>query len=242
MIVAGLPLCCRTGATLRRGRRAGRRGSPVQTWMDGSLAASARSSPTTCFVTAALSMPSIGRAQVDPRVQKSMKNLKSMTANLGGPKVEGKEAVGGKDASALYFGTTKMNKNFEVVDAIGKEDGKDGHALCEAWRRIHPCRNERAKAGRIWSGDWHCSGRSGAWIHQTEQNFLRKHIEGSESHLAALPSALRAHALAHAGTTQRRMVSAGIGTVFVQDSADAAREQWRSVADSCAASSPSSGP
>ena len=39
------------------------------------------------------------------------------------------------------------------------------------------------------------------------------------------------NALAHAGKTQRRMVSAAIGTVFVQDSADAARAQWRSVAD-----------
>ena len=39
------------------------------------------------------------------------------------------------------------------------------------------------------------------------------------------------NALAHAGKTQRRMVSAAIGTVFVQDSADAARTQWRSVAD-----------
>ena len=39
------------------------------------------------------------------------------------------------------------------------------------------------------------------------------------------------NALAHAGKTQRRMVSAAIGTVFVQESADAARTQWRSVAD-----------
>src|SRR5664279_1236081 len=39
------------------------------------------------------------------------------------------------------------------------------------------------------------------------------------------------NALAHSGKTQRRMVSAAIGTVFVQESADAARTQWRSVAD-----------
>ncbi len=39
------------------------------------------------------------------------------------------------------------------------------------------------------------------------------------------------NALAHAGKTQRRMVSAAIGTVFVQDSADSAGSQWRSVAD-----------
>jgi len=77
-----------------------------------------------CFATATLLMPSLGRAQADPRVQKSMELLKSMTAKLGAPKVDGKEAVGGKDAPALHFGTTKMNNNFEVVDAIGKEDGK----------------------------------------------------------------------------------------------------------------------
>ena len=39
------------------------------------------------------------------------------------------------------------------------------------------------------------------------------------------------NALAHAGKAQRRMVSAAIGTVFVQESADAAQQQWRSVAD-----------
>lgn len=39
------------------------------------------------------------------------------------------------------------------------------------------------------------------------------------------------NALAHAGKPQRRMVSAAIGTVFVQDSAEAAQAQWPSVAD-----------
>ena len=42
------------------------------------------------------------------------------------------------------------------------------------------------------------------------------------------------NALAHAGKTQRRMVSAAIGTVFVQDSAEAARAQWRSGGRSAA--------
>jgi putative transposase len=37
--------------------------------------------------------------------------------------------------------------------------------------------------------------------------------------------------LAHAGKSQRRIVSAWIGTAFAQDNADAARKQWRSVAD-----------
>jgi putative transposase len=39
------------------------------------------------------------------------------------------------------------------------------------------------------------------------------------------------NALAHASKTQRRMVSAAIGTVFVQETPEAARSQWRSVAD-----------
>ncbi len=39
------------------------------------------------------------------------------------------------------------------------------------------------------------------------------------------------NALAHAGKTQRRRVSAAIGTVFVPDSADAASARWRSAAD-----------
>lgn len=78
-----------------------------------------------CFIIATLLMPSLGHAQADPRVQKSMELLKSITAKLGAPKIEGKEAVGGKDAPALYFGSTKMNNNFEVVDAIAREHGKE---------------------------------------------------------------------------------------------------------------------
>ena len=39
------------------------------------------------------------------------------------------------------------------------------------------------------------------------------------------------NALAHAGKTQRRVVSAFIGTAFAQDDADAAKAQWRQVAD-----------
>jgi hypothetical protein len=77
-----------------------------------------------CLLTACQSMRSVGRAPRDPRVQKSIALLKSMTGKLGAPKVEGQEAVGGKDAPALYFGTTKMNNNFEIVDAIGNEDGQ----------------------------------------------------------------------------------------------------------------------
>ena len=39
------------------------------------------------------------------------------------------------------------------------------------------------------------------------------------------------NAMAYAGKTQRRVVSAWVGTAFAQDDADAARKQWRQVAD-----------
>jgi len=67
--------------------------------------------------------PSVGTAQ-DARVAKSMAALKDKTAKLGAPKIEGTEAVGGKDCPALYFGSTKMNNNFAIVDEVAKEDGR----------------------------------------------------------------------------------------------------------------------
>jgi hypothetical protein len=77
-----------------------------------------------CFLAASIVAPTVGKAQADPRITKSMGSLKGMAATLGAPKLEGKEAVGGKEAPALYFGTTKINNNFDIVDAVGKEDGQ----------------------------------------------------------------------------------------------------------------------
>jgi hypothetical protein len=66
----------------------------------------------------------VAHAQADPRVTKSMATLKDMTAKLGRPKIDGQETVGAKDAPALYFGKTKINNNFDIVDAVGMKDGK----------------------------------------------------------------------------------------------------------------------
>jgi hypothetical protein len=79
---------------------------------------------TGCFIATFMLTPSTGNAQGDPRVANSMASLKAMAAKLGAPKLEGKEAVGGKNAPALYFGSTKINNNFDLVDAVSKEDGK----------------------------------------------------------------------------------------------------------------------
>ena len=78
---------------------------------------------TGCFVATSMLVPTVGYAQADPKVQKAMAALKAETSKLGAPKIDGMEAVSGKDASALYFGKTKVNNNFEIVDAVTKEHG-----------------------------------------------------------------------------------------------------------------------
>ena len=75
------------------------------------------------FLATPVLMPSVGNAQ-DARVAKSMAALKDQTTKLGAPKIDGKDEVGGRDAPALYFGSTKMNNNFSVVDAVAEEGGR----------------------------------------------------------------------------------------------------------------------
>ena len=67
-------------------------------------------------------MASAANAQ-DARTATSMAALKDKTAKLGAPKIQGQEEVGGKSAPVLYFGSTKMNSNFTVVDEVAKEGG-----------------------------------------------------------------------------------------------------------------------
>jgi len=56
-------------------------------------------------------------------VDKSMAALIATTGKLGSPKLEGTDPVGGKSAPGLYFGATKMNNSFDVVDEVVKENG-----------------------------------------------------------------------------------------------------------------------
>ena len=67
-------------------------------------------------------MASAANAQ-DPRSAMSMAALKDKTGKLGTPKIEGTEAVGNKLVPVLYFGSTKMNDNFTLVDEVAKEGG-----------------------------------------------------------------------------------------------------------------------
>ncbi len=59
-----------------------------------------------------------------PESEKSHDYVESHDREIGRAKLDGKEAVGGKDAPALYFGSTKINNNFDVVDAVAKKTEK----------------------------------------------------------------------------------------------------------------------
>jgi hypothetical protein len=79
-----------------------------------------------CFSATATLMPNVSHAQSDAqldKVKQSMTALKTKTAKFGVPKIEGNDAVAGKAVPALYFGKTKMNNFFDVVDEVVKEHG-----------------------------------------------------------------------------------------------------------------------
>lgn len=75
------------------------------------------------LLTASLMMPSAVQAQDLEKVKASMALLKSKAQKLGAAKIEGTDAVADKTVPAVYFGPTKMNNNFDLVDEVVKEAG-----------------------------------------------------------------------------------------------------------------------
>src|SRR5215471_16046114 len=57
----------------------------------------------------------------DAKVATAMQLLESMANKLGPPKIEGTDAVAGKQVPAIYFGSTKINNNFDLVDDVVKQ-------------------------------------------------------------------------------------------------------------------------
>ena len=74
------------------------------------------------FVAAGLLLSSTGHTQ-DAKVKTAMELLKSTADKLGPPKIDGTDSVAGKEAPAIYFGSTKMNNNFDLVDEVVKQAG-----------------------------------------------------------------------------------------------------------------------
>jgi hypothetical protein len=57
------------------------------------------------------------------QVHKLMDLLKAEAAKLGPPKIDGTDTVADKTVPAIYFGSTKMNNNFDLVDDVVKQLG-----------------------------------------------------------------------------------------------------------------------
>ncbi|MCK1275337.1 Cache 3/Cache 2 fusion domain-containing protein [Bradyrhizobium sp. 61] len=74
----------------------------------------------TYLVGAAMLLPNVGQAE-DAKVKTAMELLESMANKLGPPRIEGTDAVAGKEVPAIYFGSTKMNNNFDLVDEVVKQ-------------------------------------------------------------------------------------------------------------------------
>src|SRR5215831_5174333 len=73
-----------------------------------------------CVAVAAMVIAQVGQAQ-DAKVKSAMDLLESMASKLGPPKIEGTDSVAGKQVPAIYFGSTKMNNNFDLVDDVVKQ-------------------------------------------------------------------------------------------------------------------------
>jgi hypothetical protein len=67
-------------------------------------------------------LSSVGHSQ-DAKVKTAMELLRSMADKLGQPKIDGTDIVAGKQVPAIYFGPTKMNNNFDLVDEVVKQAG-----------------------------------------------------------------------------------------------------------------------
>lgn len=57
----------------------------------------------------------------DPKA--TIAELDARLTKLGAPKVDGMEKAGDKQAPGLFFGTRKLNNNYDIVDDVKKKTG-----------------------------------------------------------------------------------------------------------------------
>ena len=70
-----------------------------------------------CLTGTAMLLPQLSQAQ-DAKVVTALQLLESGASKLGPPRIDGTDAVAGEEVPAIYFGQTKMNNNFQLVDEV----------------------------------------------------------------------------------------------------------------------------
>jgi len=73
-----------------------------------------------CVMALAILIPATVQAQ-DQRVASAMQMLETMATQMGPARIEGTDTVAGKEVPAIYFGSTRINNNFELVDEVAKK-------------------------------------------------------------------------------------------------------------------------
>jgi len=74
------------------------------------------------FIASGMLLSSVVHAE-DAKVKAAMEILRTKADKLGPPKIEGTDMAAGKEVPAIYFGSTKMNNNFDFVDDVAKQAG-----------------------------------------------------------------------------------------------------------------------
>ncbi|MGM9490614.1 Cache 3/Cache 2 fusion domain-containing protein [Ideonella sp. YS5] len=64
---------------------------------------------------------SVASQAYDPKA--TIADLDARLAKIGAPRIEGTDQAGDKTVGAIYFGSRKVNNNYDVVDAIRKAHG-----------------------------------------------------------------------------------------------------------------------
>lgn len=88
-----------------------------------SLAKSCQRTVIALGILLAMVSPSLGYAEGLDAVRHSMQTMKAKAAQLGLPDVKAAEPSAKKNVPTLWFGTTKMNDNFALVDELQKANG-----------------------------------------------------------------------------------------------------------------------
>ena len=76
-----------------------------------------------CALAISMLLPAVGFSQTEDNVKHAMTLLKAEAAKLGAPEIKGEEPVAGKTVPVLFFGESKINNDFALVDAVQKETG-----------------------------------------------------------------------------------------------------------------------
>ncbi len=72
------------------------------------------------FAGGAIFLLDLAQAQ-DAKVKTAMELMETTAMKLGPPRIDGTDSVAGMQVPAIYFGSAKMNNNFDLVDEVVKQ-------------------------------------------------------------------------------------------------------------------------